>query len=336
MSIVFRCANAKCVANLSVDDMAAGARAECPICGYVCLVPGIANSTTVLAKVVEQDQEAQPINGTVPHEMNGGRDGTYGELAVEIKPLLRRNSVSVPIRRPVIEISGVTKFYHVGDEIIRALNGVSLKIERGELVALMGPSGSGKSTLMHILGCLDLPTSGQYRLDGEDVSRLSESGLAAVRSRQIGFVFQSFELLPRATVLKNVMVPLIYARARNREQRSLEAIERVGLMHRIHHRPNELSGGQRQRVAIARALAQEPTILLADEPTGNLDSRTGRELLDLFEKLNREGQTVLLVTHDPAVAAHCRRIIRLVDGEITSDDRTLRSRESAIGVRDMV
>src|SRR5262249_45632963 len=207
-------------------------------------------------------------------------------------------------------------------------------IERGEYVALMGPSGSGKSTLMHILGCLDLPTSGQYRLDGEDVSRLSESGLAAVRSRRIGFVFQSFELLPRATVLTNVMVPLIYPRERNRERRSLEAIERVGLMHRIHHRPNELSGGQRQRVAIARALAQEPTILLADEPTGNLDSHTGRELLDLFEKLNREGQTVLLVTHDPTVAAHCRRIIRLVDGEITSDDRTPRSRESAIGVKD--
>jgi putative ABC transport system ATP-binding protein len=175
---------------------------------------------------------------------------------------------------------------------------------------------------MHILGCLDLPTAGRYCLEGDDVSRLPQSTLAAIRSRRIGFVFQAFELLPRATVLKNVILPLVYARARNRKQRSLEAINRVGLTHRIHHRPNELSGGQRQRVAIARALAQEPTVLLADEPTGNLDSRTGRELLTLFGQLNREGQTIVIVTHDSAVAKHCRRVIRLVDGEMISDEST--------------
>jgi putative ABC transport system ATP-binding protein len=227
---------------------------------------------------------------------------------------------ALPPPSPVIEVRDVTKVYRVGSEVIRALNGVSLTIRRGEYVALMGPSGSGKSTLMHILGCLDLPTSGQYRLEGEDVSRLPQSALARIRSRRIGFVFQTFELLPRATVLKNVTLPLLYAQARNRRQRSYEAIKRVGLAHRIHHRPNELSGGQRQRVAIARALAQEPSVLLADEPTGNLDSRTGRELLALFTQLNQEGQTVVMVTHDPSVARRCRRVIQLVDGVIVSDE----------------
>jgi putative ABC transport system ATP-binding protein len=237
-------------------------------------------------------------------------------------PLAAVDGAPQPKRRAVIEVREVTKLYPMGDEVIRALDGVSLTIWRGEYVAIMGPSGSGKSTLMHVLGCLDLPTSGDYFLEGEDVAGLSQAQLAGIRSRRIGFVFQSFELLSRATVLKNVMLPLVYSQARGRKQRALDAIRRVGLMDRLYHRPNELSGGQRQRVAIARALAQQPSILLADEPTGNLDGRTGRELLGLFDQLNREGQTIILVTHDPAVAQRCRRIVRLVDGEISSDELT--------------
>jgi putative ABC transport system ATP-binding protein len=183
----------------------------------------------------------------------------------------------------------------------------------------MGASGSGKSTLLNILGCMDLPTSGQYFLGGQDVARLSQSMLAVVRGRRVGFVFQTFELLPRATGLKNVELPLIYSRAPNRRQRALEALRRVGLSDRIHHRPNQLSGGQRQRVAIARALAQAPDILLADEPTGNLDSKTGQEILALFDQLNREGQTIVIVPHDADVAHRCRRVVRISDGKIVSD-----------------
>jgi putative ABC transport system ATP-binding protein len=219
----------------------------------------------------------------------------------------------------VLEVRDVTKHYRMGVEVIRALDGVSLTIRHGEYVAIMGSSGSGKSTLLNILGCLDLPTSGQYLLGGEDVAGLSQSALARVRGRRVGFVFQTFELLARTTALKNVELPLLYTRAENRRQRALEALRRVGLAGRIYHRPNELSGGQRQRVAIARALAQAPDILLADEPTGNLDSKTGKEILELFEELNREGQTIILVTHDAAVAQRCRRIVRLADGRIVSD-----------------
>jgi putative ABC transport system ATP-binding protein len=324
MVIRFHCENSGCSGNLRVLDNAAGKRAECPFCGQVCIVPAVPNPVPVFAQTSGQD----PSSLEAPGDVSGSRGITRTDTAQALGSRHRNQpNASLPIGRRVIELDGVSKIYRVGEETIRALNDVSLTIERGEYVALMGPSGSGKSTLMHILGCLDLPTSGRYCLEGDDVSRLPQSTLAAIRSRRIGFVFQAFELLPRATVLKNVILPLVYARARNRKQRSLEAIHRVGLTHRIHHRPNELSGGQRQRVAIARALAQEPTVLLADEPTGNLDSRTGRELLTLFGQLNREGQTIVIVTHDSAVAKHCRRVICLVDGEIISDESTPGSRD---------
>ena len=221
---------------------------------------------------------------------------------------------------PILEVRDVTKHYRMGGEIVRALDGVSLTIRKGEYVAIMGASGSGKSTLLNILGCLDLPTSGQYFLGGEDVAGLSQSMLALVRGRRVGFVFQTFELLARATALKNVELPLVYSRTPNRRRRALEALHRVGLGDRIHHRPNQLSGGQRQRVAIARALAQAPDILLADEPTGNLDSKTGQEILALFDQHHREGQTIVLVTHDAHVANRCRRIVRLADGKIVADE----------------
>jgi putative ABC transport system ATP-binding protein len=221
---------------------------------------------------------------------------------------------------PILEVRDVTKHYRMGSEVVRALDGVSLTICKGEYVAIMGASGSGKSTLLNILGCLDVPTSGEYFLGGQDVARLSPSTLALVRGRRVGFVFQTFELLPRATALKNVELPLVYARARNRRQRALEALRRVGLDDRVSPRPNQLSGGQRQRVAIARALAQTPDILLADEPTGNLDSKTGHDILNLFEALNREGQTIVLVTHDVNIAHRCRRIVRLSDGKVVADE----------------
>ena len=226
--------------------------------------------------------------------------------------------------RSLIEIRDITKTYRMGGDIeVHALRGVSLQVDAGELLSIMGPSGSGKSTMMNVLGCLDQPTSGEYYLDGVDVKALNDNALAEIRNRKIGFVFQTFNLLPRTTALQNVELPLVYRgiSGRERRQRVTEALEMVGLGDRIHHRPNELSGGEQQRVAIARALATQPGIILADEPTGNLDSRSGAEIVAIFQRLNREmGITVVFVTHDPDIAAHTRRIVQLLDGRIVTDE----------------
>jgi putative ABC transport system ATP-binding protein len=221
----------------------------------------------------------------------------------------------------LIRLEGITKHYRMGDETIAALAGIDLRIARNDYVAFIGSSGSGKSTMMNILGCLDTPTSGRYVLNGRDVAGMSESELARIRNEEIGFIFQSFNLLTRATALQNVMQPLIYRglRPAERMRRAREALARVGLEQRCDHLPNQLSGGQRQRVAIARALCSEPSILLADEPTGNLDSATAADIMALFDTLHREGQTVVVVTHEPDIAAHCRRTVRLADGRVQSD-----------------
>jgi putative ABC transport system ATP-binding protein len=221
----------------------------------------------------------------------------------------------------VIDIENVTKDYVMGEETVRALRGVSLQIRHNEYIAVMGPSGSGKSTLMNMLGCLDTPSSGRYDFNGKNVAEMNDDELAAIRNREIGFVFQTFNLLPRSTSLRNVELPLIYGgvNPQERQERAAQALFDVGLGDRIHHKPNELSGGQRQRVAIARALVNKPSIILADEPTGNLDSKTGEEIMALFENLYQRGNTIILVTHERDIAAHARRTVNLRDGLIESD-----------------
>ena len=223
----------------------------------------------------------------------------------------------------LIQLTDLARLYQMGAETVHALRDVSLEIERGEYVAIMGPSGSGKSTLMNLIGCLDTPTSGRYELNGTDVSEMDDNQLAEVRNREIGFIFQTFNLLPRSNALRNVELPLIYAGVDSdtRRQMALDALTSVGLADRIHHKPNELSGGQRQRVAVARALVNNPSILLADEPTGNLDSKTGVEIMALFEELARRGNTIIVVTHEEEIARHARRILRIRDGLIASDER---------------
>jgi putative ABC transport system ATP-binding protein len=226
-----------------------------------------------------------------------------------------------PASRPLIELSGVTKSYDQGEMQVNALRGVDLSIGRAELVAIIGPSGSGKSTLMHILGCLDQPTAGTFLLDGEDVSAMSSFQLARIRNQKIGFIFQTFNLLPKASLLRNVELPMLYGgvSASERRERAMVALSRVGLDQRASARPSELSGGQRQRVAIARAIVMNPSLILADEPTGNLDTKTGNEILQIFDEMHAAGHTIAIVTHDPRIAERCHRVIRIEDGAILSD-----------------
>jgi len=221
----------------------------------------------------------------------------------------------------IIEVHQLSKDYVMGDQVVHALRALDLTIEQGEFVAIMGPSGSGKSTFMNLLGCLDRPSKGEYLLNGEAVARMGDNELADVRNRYLGFIFQNFNLLPRTSAIKNVELPLMYANAKNRTERAKKALEQVGLGQRMDHKPSELSGGQQQRVAIARAIVNEPVLLLADEPTGNLDSHTSEEIMALFQDLNRQGKTVVIVTHEEEIALHCKRIIRFKDGRVLIDEK---------------
>lgn len=229
------------------------------------------------------------------------------------------------LKDPLISVLGLTKVYQIGDQEVRALDGVDLTIHRGDYLALMGPSGSGKSTLMNMLGCLDTPTSGAYDLNGNAVAKMSDDELAEVRNREIGFVFQTFNLLPRYSTLENVTLPLVYAGIgkAERTKRAKEVLEQVGLGDRMYHKPNELSGGQRQRVAVARALVNRPSIILADEPTGNLDTKTSYEIMRLFDDIHKSGNTIVLVTHEEDIAAHTHRIVRLRDGKVETDEKNI-------------
>ncbi len=245
---------------------------------------------------------------------------TYREPLIRTEPLVEE-AEATRHEEPVIRIRGITKIYRIEDTAVHALRGADLDVYRGQLIAIMGPSGSGKSTLMNMIGCLDQPTSGSYQLDGIETSSLDDDELAAVRNRKIGFVFQSFNLLPRVPAVEQVELPLIYAGVRNRRELARAALEAVGLGHRLHHKPSEMSGGQQQRVAIARALVTNPAIILADEPTGNLDTRSSEEIMDLFQRLNRErGITILFVTHESDIAQHTQRIVHIRDGRIYRDE----------------
>ena len=224
----------------------------------------------------------------------------------------------------MIKVEGLTKTYKMGTTLVHALRGVTLEIGAGELVAIMGPSGSGKSTFMNLVGCLDRPNAGDYWLDGINVSRMNDNQLAEIRNEKIGFVFQQFNLLPRTSALRQVELPMLYSGMPNRKERALAALQAVGLADRHHHKPSELSGGQQQRVSIARALVNDPAVLMADEPTGALDTRTGEEIMAIFQRLYREGKTVVLVTHEYDIAQHCNRIIRFKDGRILSDEKVLK------------
>ena len=236
-------------------------------------------------------------------------------------PAAAAPAIEVTAAGTLIAMQGVTKTYDAGELAVQALRGIDLAIERGQMVAIIGPSGSGKSTLMHILGCLDAPTDGTYRLEGRDVSKMSSFQLAAVRNQKVGFVFQTFNLLPKASLLRNVELPLLYAgiTGAERKERATAALRRVGLAERAKHLPSALSGGQRQRAAIARAIVNEPSLILADEPTGNLDTKTGLEILEIFDAMHAKGETIVIVTHDPRIAERCQRVVQIVDGRIEDD-----------------